>query len=280
MWAYGLYELARTYSNIHTKKRISESLPATSTPERENRAETSSFLLWGGNKSFSALVVGGSLDCRLLGYTGHLSMGGRLLFSRVFQKVSPISALRAVLFLSWRPLGIIFASLVTQVAVEDVHSGQRATRGSATVVACRGGLRPIYWSSASVLRPYLQSTTEVLPISMSGQHLGSVDGWLCQIFTRSLGTAASNYRASCARLGVGFLLLRRACCGLVTGGDAGQAPLRTASWGTQWGQLNWSPAATVPCVLSRWVIEVALATSFLIHSAPLGVWPLRFGASV
>jgi hypothetical protein len=43
-----------------------------------------------------------------------------------------------------RPFGFIFASLVTQVAVEDVHSGQRATRGSAIVVACRGGLRPIY----------------------------------------------------------------------------------------------------------------------------------------
>ena len=44
----------------------------------------------------------------------------------------------------WRPFGFILASLVTQVAVEDVHSGQRATRGSATVVVCRGGLRPIY----------------------------------------------------------------------------------------------------------------------------------------
>jgi hypothetical protein len=46
-------------------------------------------------------VVGerGSLDRRLLGYTEHLSMGGRLLFSRGFQKVCPISALRAVLLL-------------------------------------------------------------------------------------------------------------------------------------------------------------------------------------
>jgi hypothetical protein len=58
---------------------------------------------WGGNAPEVSLrnVVGerGSLDYRLLGYTGHLSMGGRLLFSQVFQKVSPISALRAVLFL-------------------------------------------------------------------------------------------------------------------------------------------------------------------------------------
>jgi len=153
-------------------------------------------------------------------------------------------ALLAVSFWGWRLFGFILASLVTQVAVEDVHSGQRATRGSATVGSCRGGLRPIYWSSASVLRLYLQSTSEVLPISMSGRHLGSVDGWLCQIFTRSLGTAAFNYRASCVRLGVGFLLLRSVCCGLVTGGNAGRVSLRTASWGTQWGQMNWLPAAT------------------------------------
>jgi hypothetical protein len=121
------------------------------------------------------------------------------------------------------------------------------------------------------LRLYFQLTAEVLPISMSGQHLGSVDYWLCQLFIKSLGTAASNYRASCARLGVGFLLLRRACCGLVTGGNAGQVSLRTASWGTQWGQLNWLPAAVVPCVPPRQAIGVASATSFLIHSTLSGV---------
>ena len=98
---------------------------------------------------------------------------------------------------------------------------------------------------------------------MSGQHLGSVDGWLCQIFTRSLGTAASNYRASCARLGVGFLLLRRLCGGLASSGNAGQASLRTASWGTQWGQMNWLPATAVPCALLRRVIGNASAIPFL-----------------
>jgi hypothetical protein len=46
--------------------------------------------------------------------------------------------------LGGHPFGFIFASLVTQVAVEDVYSGQRATRGSAIVVDCRGGLRPIH----------------------------------------------------------------------------------------------------------------------------------------
>jgi hypothetical protein len=51
----------------------------------------------GGFAAFSCLSSRVSLDRRLLGYTGHLSMGGRLLFSRVFQKVSPISVLRAVL---------------------------------------------------------------------------------------------------------------------------------------------------------------------------------------
>ena len=33
----------------------------------------------------------------------------------------------------WRPFGFVLASLVTQVAAEDVHSGQRASRGLATV---------------------------------------------------------------------------------------------------------------------------------------------------
>jgi hypothetical protein len=42
---------------------------------------------------------------------------------------------------------------------------------------------------------------------------------------------------------VGFLLLRRACSGLVIGGNADQASQRTTPWGTQWGQLNKSPAA-------------------------------------
>ena len=40
--------------------------------------------------------------------------------------------------------GTIFASLVTQVAVGDVYSAQRATRGSATVGVCAGGRKPVY----------------------------------------------------------------------------------------------------------------------------------------
>jgi hypothetical protein len=177
--------------------------------------------------------------------------------------------------------GFVLASLVTQVAVGDVHSGQRVTRGSATVN------RLYRWVKAHklkrcllVLRLYLWSTPEVLPISMSGHNLGSVDCWLCQIFTRSLGTALPSIRALSVWRGMGFLLLRGVCSGLVTGGNAGQAPLRTAPWGTQWGQLNWLPAAIVPCALSRQVIGVASATPFLVHSAPLGVLPWCFGAKV
>ena len=45
------------------------------------------------------------------------------------------------------------------------------------------------------LRLYLWSATEVLLISISGQHLGSVDCWLRQIFTRSLGTVLLSIRA-------------------------------------------------------------------------------------
>ena len=45
------------------------------------------------------------------------------------------------------------------------------------------------------LRLFLWLATEVLLISISGQNLGSVDCWLRQIFTRSLGTALLSIRA-------------------------------------------------------------------------------------
>jgi len=57
------------------------------------------------------------------------------------------------------------------------------------------------------------------------------------------------------------------------GGDACAALLRTTSWGTQWGQLNKLPAAIAPCVLSRRATGDALATPFLVPSAPLGAQP-------
>ena len=79
---------------------------------------------------------------------------------------------------------------------------------------------------------------------------------------------------------MGFLLLRRVCSGLVTGGNACQVLLWTTSWGTQWGQLNRLPAAIAPCALSRRVIGDASATPFLVPSAPSGAQPVRFGALV
>jgi hypothetical protein len=71
----------------------------------------------GGNAFEVVLrnVVGerGSLECRLLGYTGHLSMGGRLFAQPDFPKVCPISALLAVLLWGRHLSGFIFARLVT-----------------------------------------------------------------------------------------------------------------------------------------------------------------------
>ena len=54
-------------------------------------------------------------------------------FQESTYKSLPNIAASAVLFGDDTHFGFILASLVTQVAVEDVHSGQRATRGSATV---------------------------------------------------------------------------------------------------------------------------------------------------
>ena len=49
---YSLYGCARTYSVSRTEKRTSELFSATLTPGRENRAETSTFLLWEGMRGF------------------------------------------------------------------------------------------------------------------------------------------------------------------------------------------------------------------------------------
>ena len=64
---------------------------------------------------------------------------------------------------------------------------------------------------------------------------------------------------------------------LAASGIAFCALLRTNSWGTQWGQLNQSPAALVPCVLLMWAIGVALATSSFVLSTSPGGLCLRFG---
>ena len=40
----------------------------------------------------------------------------------------------------------------------------------------------------------LVAGTEALPMYFDGHHLGSVDYWLCQLFTRSLGAALPSFR--------------------------------------------------------------------------------------
>ena len=105
--------------------------------------------------------------------------------------------------------------------------------------------------------------------------MGSVDCWLCQIFTRSLGTALPSIRALCAWWSVGFLLLRGVCGGFVTGGHAGHAPSRTEPWGTQWGQLNSWFAAEVPCVPTRQLTGAASATPCFGIFRSLGSHALR-----
>jgi len=70
---------------------------------------------------------------------------------------------------------------------------------------------------------------------------------------------------------VRFLLLRGACAGFVSDGNVSQAPARTGLWGTQWGQLDQSPAVSAPCVQTTRVIRAAFAASCLVHSASSGV---------
>jgi hypothetical protein len=105
--------------------------------------------LSGGNASWFSLwnAVGEFGDeLTAVGLYRTLNCGGSPLCSAGLFKSLPSGG---------RPFGFIFASLVTQVAVEDVHSGQRATRGSAIVVACRGGLRPIYLKQCLGIAPLL-----------------------------------------------------------------------------------------------------------------------------
>ena len=60
--------------------------------------------------------------------------------------------------------------------------------------------------------------------------------------------------------------------GFVTSGNAGRASLRTVPWGTQWGQLEWSPAAIHALLRVRGgrLGYFALANfPFLVQSRPL-----------
>jgi hypothetical protein len=73
----------------------------------------------------------------------------------------------------WHNFGIILASLVTQVAVGDVNSVQRATRGSATVGCLNRRVKAhILKRCRLVLRLFLRLTPEVLLTTMSGRHYG------------------------------------------------------------------------------------------------------------
>ena len=62
---------------------------------------------------------------------------------------------------------------------------------------------------------------------------------------------------------------------------ADEVPLRTAPWGTQWGQLNRLLAVLVSCAPSRRGTGAWLRpATCLVHSAPSGAVPARSGAWV
>ena len=91
-------------------------------------------------------------------------------------------------------LGIILASLVTQVAVGDVNSVQRAYQGLGDCWGLEWAGESLYAEAAPLaLRPFLRLTPEVLLTTMSGHHMGSVDHWLCQILYQIFGGSSASY---------------------------------------------------------------------------------------
>ena len=91
-------------------------------------------------------------------------------------------------------LGFVPASFVTQVAVGDVNSVQRVTRGLANCWRWDGRakayiLKRCRWYCAHFWR----LTPEVLLTTMSGHHLGSVDCWLCQTIHQIFGGGPAGY---------------------------------------------------------------------------------------
>ena len=97
--------------------------------------------------------------------------------------------------------------------------------------------------------------------------------------TRSSGMALSSFRVRACR-GTSLLHLRGACGGIVTGVRAEDAPLRTAPWGTQWGQLNRSLAVWLPRAAAALAAGIASACPFCLvaHSAPFWGFSLRASA--
>ena len=85
-------------------------------------------------------------DCRAVGLYQLLYCGGSPLCAARFSACPPRlgAACDADSGAGAPNFGTIFASLVTQVAVGDVYSAQRATRGSASVGVCAGGRKPVY----------------------------------------------------------------------------------------------------------------------------------------
>lgn len=204
------------------------------------------------SRSICCRATGGRIYCAASGQFGGVYLAAGLYCAASLRQVAPcrgddtpavsLSRARAA---PQKP-GIIPASFVTQVAVGDVNSVQRATRGLANCWCLDGRakayiLKRCRWCCAHFSR----LTPEVLLTTMSGHHLGSVDCWLCQTIHQIFGGDPAGYpRFLRVEPVLGYLLLRHVCCGLATSGNAGRAPLRTVPWGTQWGQLEWSSAAT------------------------------------
>ena len=89
-----------------------------------------------------------------------------------------------------------------------------------------------------VLRPFLATDTRSPAHHHERAPFGVCGLLALPIDSPDLWGRPCRLSALARRVGVGYLLLRHACCGLATSGNAGRDPSRTVPWGTQWGQLE------------------------------------------
>ena len=84
---------------------------------------------------------------------------------------------------------LLIASLAPLIAVVEASSSSIARNLGHGKSVLR------VWSAKPIgIALLLAARTEALPIYFDGHHLGSVDYWLCQLFTRSLGAALPSFR--------------------------------------------------------------------------------------
>jgi hypothetical protein len=136
-----------------------------------------------------------------------------------------------------RVASLLTACPVSLTAAGGVYVFQHAVSGLATLF-CMLRLAHAY-TQAGLLRPSTKARKENW--SPINSLLGTIWGlWIAGYakYSPDLWGSSCWVSASTVWRGVDSLLLRGTCNGNVCDGNIGHGSLRTAFWGTQWGQLN------------------------------------------